>query len=96
MKTIIIWDDTQGDIKFFTVKGDKSHLNGTYLGVKNVYPKGSPQALRFDADQQEVTDLLQEDDEGYRKMDLDFPHEELATDIGVAKDVKVIVCGILS
>lgn len=89
MKTIVIWDDTEANIRFFVVPFDCSHLNGKYVNSD-----------ASDSEASEITEMTQDEEGHSRYMLEEFPIDELyetADDGHICRacDVKVITCGFL-
>ena len=80
MKTVVIWDEMQGEIKFFVVDQDLQHLDGTYIN-------GSDDDKKLD----QLNEVLGYDDNGKPKVTLltAFPMD------AVKEGAAVIVCGFL-
>jgi len=82
MKTIVIWDQCgQEPIKFFILKGDKTHLDGIYINNAEQDPEL----------QEELTDMVfDESGNTIMKMYKKFPMQTVRR-----PDTKVITCGFL-
>lgn len=80
MKTVIIWDALDANIKFLVVEGDQRHLNGVYINTAG--------DEEDDKKQDELTKLTM-DEEGTKKMLDDFPTT------AVLEGAFVIVAGFL-
>lgn len=91
MKTIVIWDQMDGEIKFFVVNKDIIHLNGTYINA-------SEQKY-----EDELLEILNYGEDGQTGMKLltQFPIDELVNAYKSAEEitspasptVAVITCG---
>lgn len=81
MKTIVIWDNCEADLKFFVLDRDVSHLNHHYVNSS-----GTPDDL---AD--EISNLVYAPGSGERivEMQSDFPYD------ASKGEFKVITCGFL-
>jgi len=80
MKTVVIWDQLDADLKFFVVNGDLSWFNRKYLNSFDL----------SDDEQSELNSLVYEEDGTIRvKFRSDFPTEE------VVQGARVIVAGFL-
>jgi hypothetical protein len=80
MKTVFIWDEMVGEIKFFVVDGDYRHLN-------NIYINGSDDDEKLD----QLNEILAYDDAGKPKVTMltEFPAQD------VKDGAFVIVAGFL-
>lgn len=67
MKTVVIWDDCEANLKFVVVDGDKRHLDGIYINSND------------DEKLQDEVNLLFCDEKGnqLRKLVDEFPYEEV-------------------
>lgn len=80
MKTIVIWDNGECDLKFFTVDKDISHLHGVYVNGGNEEKlEDELMALTWNEEDQEAVPMLDT-----------FPIE-----VAGQQDTKVIVAGFL-
>jgi hypothetical protein len=89
MKTIVIWDDCQANLRFFVVPYNCSHLNGKYVNSTGC----------SDGEEAEITEMTMDGDIPKPMLD-EFPLNEfqyMADDGHICHDteVKVIVCGFL-
>lgn len=80
MKTVFIWDEMQGEMKFFVVEGDYRHLN-------NIYINGSDDDNLVD----QLNEVIDYDAEGNPKVIMltEFPVQD------VKDGAFVIVAGFL-
>lgn len=80
MKTVVIWDDCEANLKFFVVDRDVSHLNGVYVNSLNTTEEQCAEASS-----------LVYDDKGKQVIEMqdEFPVE------AVKEGAKVITCGFL-
>lgn len=78
MKTVVIWDTLEGEIKFFVVNGDFSHLDGVYIN-----------SMENELGQDELNKILDYDSNGNPKVTMleHFPKED------VINGANVIVAG---
>jgi len=81
MKTVVIWDTMEADIKFFVLEGDYRHLDQVYLN--------SCGEDQIEEKQDELNDVLAYDEHGRPKVKMldSFPLEE--------KPDFVVVCGFI-
>lgn len=70
MKTIVIWDECEANIKFFVLEGNYSHLNGVYINS----------VLSKEKHQDELSKLVYCQDTGEIKLPIlkEFPIKLLA------------------
>ena len=87
MQTVIIWDELAGDLDFFVVDGDRSHLNDVYI---NQFEHESLDADTLEKYQDELNELLYTD-AGAKKL---IPKDEFPVE-AVKQGAKVIVAGFL-
>lgn len=81
IKTVVIWDNMEGFLKFFVIEGrDISHLNGKYVNCVGV----------TDEESDEVSNLMY-NKKGKRIIDTvkDFPVDAVREGAGV------IICGFM-
>lgn len=68
MKTVFIWDEMQGELKFFVVDGDYRHLNNIYINT-----------VDNEEQQDQLNEVLGYDEQGQPKITMltEFPVQEV-------------------
>jgi hypothetical protein len=81
MKTVVIWDSVEADLRFFVVDRDLGHLDGKYVNS----------ADNTEALDKEISMLVYDETTGKQVIEMtkEFPVE------AVREGAKVIVCGFL-
>ena len=81
MKTVVIWDSCDAEVKFFVVDRDLSHLNHKYVNCSDNTPE----------EDQQISMLAYDETTGKPVIEMltEFPVEE------VRKGASVVTCGFL-